>query len=215
MLPFAWVLNAQTSWGSDVCANSSPFSAGGEKVWALFTRAVSAERALNNRDCVLCCAFADDRLWSTRRMRSTHCRSDAFGSIFFFSSSSSSSPGQAGACTCSVPVMTALHAPRGTGDATRPVKSDAGCRLPSYRRTQLNSWHSRWRLRASSNSFPLQERRTSTPRSHSKSESGVTTVCSTSAPNRKICKDLIRRKSGNCSNHWHFFSFLFSLLPVF
>lgn len=36
-------------------------------------------------------------------------------------------------------------------------------------------------------------------------ESRVTTVWYTPARNRKICKDLIRRKSGNCSNQREFF----------
>lgn len=129
-------------------------------------------------------------------MRSAHCRSNAFGSLRFVLL-----PARRSAyLLCSG--YDSLHAPRGTGDATRPVKSHAGCTLPNAD-TQLNSWNSRRCLRPSSNSFhswavhitpkPLKVR------------VGVTTVWSTSAPNRKICKDLIRRKSGNCSNDCHFF----------
>lgn len=100
-----------------------------------------------------------------------------------------------------------LHAPRGIGDATRQVESHAGCRFPNAC-TQLNSWHSGQCLRLKSNSFHLDAAHI-TP-NPLKRRVGVTSVWYTSAPNRKICRDLIRRKSGNCSNQHAFFRLLLS-----
>lgn len=133
-------------------------------------------------------------------MRSSHCRNDAFGSLCFFFFPPPRM--HAGACTCSVPGMTAcmLHG----APAMRPGRSShtqvAGFPVPTHNWIPGILAHV-WDRAAT---VSTQERRTS-PRSHWKSEWGVTTVWSTSAPNRKICKDLIRRKSGNCSNHCHFF----------
>lgn len=106
-----------------------------------------------------------------------------------------------------VPVLFRLWQPAcstGHRRCDRPGRSShtqvAGFPVPTH---NWNSWHSRWCLRASSHSFHSGAAHI-TPKPF-KVRVGVTTVCSTSAPNRKICKDLIRRKSGNCSNHCHFF----------
>lgn len=181
-----------------------------EKGWARreapLSCVFSAWRALNNRDCILCGALRDDRLWSTRQMRSPHCRSNAFDLL---SHSRALTHAVTGAYTWTRSGYGGLHARRGTGDATRPVKSHAGCSLPNAC-TQLNSWHSRSCLRVKSNSFHSEAAHI-TP-NLLKARVGVTTVWYTSAPNRKICKDLIRRKSGHCSKSvWVFFFFFSSL----
>lgn len=152
-------------------------------------------------------------------MRSTDCRSDAFDLSLRQRHAHTRTHGTrresreertalyctALHCTWTRSGFDSLHARRGTGDATLPVVSHAGCRFPNAC-TQLNSWHSRQCLRVKSNSFH-QEAAHITP-NPLKRRVGVTTVWYTSGPNRKICKDLIRRKSGNCSNQHGFFFFL-------
>lgn len=128
-------------------------------------------------------------------MRSPHCRSNAFD-LLSHTRALTHALALTGACTWTRSGYGGLHARRGTGDATRPVKSHAGCSLPNAC-TQLNSWHSRLCLRVKSNSFHSEAAHI-TP-NPLKARVGVTTVWYTSAPNRKICKDLIRRKSGHCS----------------
>lgn len=133
-----------------VCANSSPFSAGGEKV-CLYLRA----------------PFPPSALWITvivsfvalSRM-TDYDQQDEWGQLIVEATRLARS-----ACFFLIPARRSvylfcsgydsLHAPRGTGDATRPVKSHAGCRLPSAD-TQLNSWHSRWCLRPRQQQFPLR-----------------------------------------------------------
>lgn len=180
----------------NVCVHSSPFSAGGEKV-CLYLRA----------------SFPPSALWITvivsfvalSRMTDYN-QQDEWGQLIVVAarlarSAFSSSP-LAGARTCSVPGPTAcmLHG----APAMRPGRSShaqvAGFPVPTHNwipDIPADVWD-----RAATVS--TQERRAS-PRSHWKPEWRVTTVWSTSAPNRKICQDLIRRKSGNCSNHCLFF----------
>lgn len=129
-------------------------------------------------------------------MRSTHCRSNTYDpGLFSVADAHTRVPGP-------VPGLTACML-RGA-PAMQPGRSShtqvAGFPMPAHNWIPGILTHV-WDWRAT---VSTSERRTS-PQSHWKGEWGVTTVWYTSAPNRKICKDLIRRKSGNCSYQHEFF----------
>lgn len=158
-----WVLNTPKVWGRDVCASPLPFSAGGEKVW-LYLRAPFPPSALWITVIVSFVALSrmtdydQQDEWGQLIVEATRLARLAF-----------SCPPHAGACTCSLPGMTAcmLHG----APAMRPGRSShtqvAGFPVPTHNWIPdilADVWD-----RAATVS--TQERRTS-PRSHWKAEWG-------------------------------------------
>lgn len=139
-------------------------------------------------------------------MRSTHCRGNAFD-LHAYTHARTHSQSQ----ECAYLSRFRLWRP---ACSTRHRRCDpAGQVTRRLQASQMpaHNWILRilWCLRVKSNSF--QSEAVHITPNHWKSELGVTTVWYTSAPNRKICKDLICRKSGHCSNQRECFSLSLSL----